>query len=46
MGHKPCDWILWPAVREIRGHIEKFKKDAKIGKFAKDFLQLFDSYFK
>ena len=30
-------------VREIRGHMEKFKKDAKIGKFARDFLRLFDS---
>ena len=38
--------LVWPAVREIRGHIEKFKKDAKISKFAKDFLRLFDSYFK
>ena len=30
-------------VREIWGHMEKFKKDAKIGKFARDFLRLFDS---
>ena len=30
-------------VCEIWGHMEKFKKDAKIGKFARDFLRLFDS---
>ena len=38
--------LVWPAVREMRAHIEKFKKDATIGQFAKDFLQMFDSYFK
>ena len=38
--------LVWPAVREMRLHIEKFKKDATIGKFAKDFLKMFDSYFK
>ena len=38
--------LVWPAVREIRNHIERFKKDATIGKFAKDFLKLFDHYFK
>ena len=38
--------LVWPALREMRAHIEKFKKDASIGRFARDFLQMFDSYFK
>ena len=38
--------LVWPAVREMRAHIERFKKDATIGHFAKEFLKMFDSYFK